>query len=356
MTESTLYEVEPLRAVIREIIGGFGSLEREARLVSDNLVRANLTGHDSHGVGMVPRYVQSYRAGQLRPNAELRVDKDAGPLLALDGRMGFGQSIGCDAMEMAIGRAKRHGICAMALSNAHHLGRIGEWAEMATAEGLVAIHFVNAISRPIVAPWGGTDARLGTNPFTVGVPIQDKEPLILDFATSMIAQGKARVAYNKGDKLAPGMMLDDKGQPTVDPVYGVKPPLGALLTLGEHKGFGLSLVCELLGGALAGGLSVNGPADGKPGITNGMLTILIDPAQLGSEGFHQFTEQTLAWVKASPPAAGTQGVQMAGEPERASTAKRTANGIPVDAQTWSDILDAGAALGLDRERLQERMG
>lgn len=343
---------EPLRAAVREVVRGFGSDAREVDLVSENLVRANLYGHDSHGVGMLPRYVEAYLEGSLKPNAQPQVRIDHGPMLALDGQTGFGQSVGHAAMAMGIERAREHGTCVMALGNAHHLGRIGEWAEMAVDAGLVSIHFVNVISRPLVAAWGGRDARLGTNPFAIGIPIKGRGPFILDLATSVIAQGKARVAHNKGMPLAPGQLLDHEGRPTTNPAHAVVGPLGALLPFGEHKGFGLALACEILGGALAGGLAVHGPDEGKKRVLNGMLTVLIEPERLGD--VEAFAEQTLAcldWITASPPQDGVERVLLAGEPERRSCAERQAHGIPVDGATWSAILAAADKLGIEPGRL-----
>ena len=356
MTDPLLFKPESLRAVVREIMPGFGSSERECELVADNLVRANLTGHDSHGVGMLPRYARAFNEGGLQPNSTIKISQDSGMMLGLDGQKGFGQAVGYEAMQLGLERVREHGVCIMALANAHHLGRIGEWAEMAVAAGFVSVHFVNVISRPIVAPWGGSDARYGTNPFTVGIPLPSGQPFILDFATSVIAQGKTRVAYNKGVPLKPGQMLDNLGRPTTDPVYGVKSPPGALLPFGEHKGFGLAMACELLGGALAGGMATNAPADGKQRIINGMLTMLIDPARIADmEVFEQQARQTLEWITASAPQPGVDKVQLAGDAERRMTAERTAKGIPVDPHTWEEILQAAESLGVSTEQVKRHL-
>ncbi|MFC3340358.1 malate/lactate/ureidoglycolate dehydrogenase [Paracandidimonas soli] len=357
MKNHHLFEAALLRSAVHEVIRGFGCDEEQCALIADNLVRANLTGHDSHGVGMLPRYARAYREGSLQPKASLQQTKDAGILLTLDGQMGFGQSIGRQAMDLAISRTREHGACIMALGNTHHLGRIGEWAEMAVEHGLVSIHFVNVISRPIVAPWGGSDARYGTNPFAIGIPLRSGDRFILDFATSIIAQGKTRVAYNRGASLKPGQMLDDRGQPTTDPVYGVLNPLGALLPFGEHKGFGLAMACELLGGALAGGWSVNGPADGKQRVVNGMLSILFDPSKIAQpENFEEYAQRTIAWIKASPPQPEIDRIVLAGETERDICRERTHNGIPVDTQTWQDILQSASELGVDSQRINRCAG
>jgi hydroxycarboxylate dehydrogenase B len=340
--------LERLRAAVCDLLMGFGSSPHEIELVADNLLQANLTGHDSHGIGMLPRYANAYLEGGLVPNAHVKSTLDSGTLLALDGGAGFGQVIGHEAMLLGIERAQRHGSCVMALANSHHLCRIGAWAEMAVAQGLVSVHFVNVVARPIVAPWGGRDARFGTNPFAVGIPVPGREPVILDLATSVIAQGKTRVAHNKGERLPPGLLLDNHGEPTTDPKFGVVEPVGALRTFGEHKGFGLALVCELLGGALAGGLATQGKGDSRQRVLNGMLTILFDPARLGNgEVFGPQMTAFLDWVRASPPQQGTDRVLVAGEPERAMRKRRLAEGIPVDATTWAELRAATAKLGRD---------
>jgi hydroxycarboxylate dehydrogenase B len=350
-------QVEPLRAAVHELMRGFGSAQREIELVTDNLIQANLTGHDSHGIGMLPRYANAFLEGGLTANAHVTTKLDSATLLALDGNAGFGQVIGHEAMELGIARAKAHGSCIVALANSHHLCRIGAWAEMAVAQGLVSMHFVNVISRPIVAPWGGRDARFGTNPFAVGIPVAGREPVILDLATSVVAQGKTRVAHNKGERLAPGQLLDDQGEPTTDPKFGVVEPIGALRTFGEHKGFGLALVCELLGGALAGGLAVHGPSDGRQRVLNGMLTVLFDPARLGDSALCSSEMRAfLDWVVASKPQAGTERVRVAGEPERESRARRSAQGIPVDATTWIELLAAADKLGRDPAQVNRLAG
>ena len=352
-----VFRKDSLEKAIEAMVLAGGSEPREARLVAENLVMANLTGHDSHGIGMLPRYANAFLEGGLKANAHVKTKLDSGTLLALDGDAGFGQVIGFEAMELGIARAKAQGSCIVALANSHHLCRIGAWAEMAVEQGLVSVHFVNVIARPVVAPWGGRDARFGTNPFAVGIPVAGRAPVILDLATSVIAQGKTRVAHNKGERLAPGQLLDDRGEPTTDPRYGVVEPFGALRTFGEHKGFGLALVCELLGGALAGGLALHGPADAKQRVLNGMLTMLFDPNRLGDAAvFGREMQAFLDWVVESPPQAGTDRVRVAGEPEREARARRLAQGIPVDATTWAELLAAAAKLGRDPARVNALAG
>jgi hydroxycarboxylate dehydrogenase B len=321
--------------------------------VAENLVMANLSGHDSHGVGMMPRYVEALLEGGLHANRKPEVKVDAGALLVLDGRAGYGQSIGREAISMAIARAKQHGTSITALGNSHHLGRIGHWAEMAVAEGLVSMHFVNVRSFVRVAPFGGADRRFGTNPVCIGIPLPGEAPFVLDMATSAVAQGKLRVAHNKRARIPAGWLIDDRGNPTDDPRFGVVPPLGAMLCFGEHKGYGLAVACELLGGALTGGGADAYENKTQRRVLNGMLSILIDPARLGTqEAFRKDAREFLAWLRASRPAPGGDRVRIAGEPERETRAQRLKQGIPVDDETWKEILAAGAKLKLPAEKLE----
>jgi uncharacterized oxidoreductase len=350
-------KADKLTEVVRSIVKAGGSTDREAELVSTNLVEANLKGHDSHGVGMIPRYIESMKEGGLTVNAHVSVVMDAGVMLTLDGNQGYGQVMGYEAMELGAERARRNGVCVLGLSNAHHIGRIGHWAEQCIGHGLVSIHFVNVRSRPIVAPFGGSDARHGTNPFCVGIPRPGKDAIVLDFATSMIAQGKTRVAHNKRVELAPGTIIDNEGRPTVNPRYTVIPPFGAILPFGEHKGSGLALVCELLGGAMSGGKTWVGPADNRRQVINGMFSILVDPQKMGTgENLAREMEAYVAWHTASPPVPGVDHVKIAGEPERQWKKQRLAEGVPVDPNTWEEIIGAGAKVGLDQAQLEKIAG
>lgn len=335
---------------IANIVQAMGSSDSEAKTVAHNLVLSNLKGHDSHGVGMIPRYVEAFLEGSLKLNQGVKVNSDLGSLLVLDAQQGYGQVAGEEAMRMGIERAERHGSCIVSLANAHHLGRIGHFAEIAALHGLVSIHLVNVLSSPVVAVWGGADGRHGTNPFSVGVPLKQQTPFILDFATSRVAQGKMRVAHNQGKKVPGGFLLDPQGRPTQDPSVVVKPnadgKMGALMPFGEHKGSGLAIACELIGGALTG----SGTWKPKPmksrAIWNGMLSILINPQQTSTqEQFDAEVASFIQWVKESPKA-DEDPVQIAGEPEQQKMQMRMQQGIAIDEQTWSDIVEAAKRFGV----------
>ena len=354
MTQAHVISAHDLRQRCERILRAAGSQADEARTVAANLVLANLSGHDSHGVGMLPRYIEAVLEGGLKPNTGVRVALDTGTLLGLDGQCGYGQVVGEQAMRLGIERARAHGSCIMTLAQAHHLGRIGHWAEMAVEAGLVSLHFVNVAANPAVAPWGGADGRFGTNPCCIGIPVAGQPPFLLDFATSRVAQGKMRVAHNEGRAVDPGYVIDPDGQPTTDPGVVVVPQapgargnlFGALLTFGEHKGYGLAAACELLGGALTGMGTWHRAYGGERAVYNGMLTILIDPARLGArETFEREAVAFVDWLRQAPPAQGVDAVQVAGDPERAARVRREREGIRIDAGTWAQFEAAAAKVG-----------
>lgn len=336
-----------LEAIVRAIFASLGSSDREAGLIARHLVEANLRGHDSHGIGMIPAYVTNGRAGDMVVNNRLETVLDTGTLLICDGGQGAGQVMAHDAMALGIERAREHGSCIMGLRNSHHIGRIGHWAEQSVAAGMVSIHFVNVVSEPSVVPFGGTRPRMGTNPFAIGVPRPGADPIVLDFATSRWAVGKMRVAFNKDESIPEGYLLDAEGRPTTNPGDLFASPPGGLLTFGEHKGWGMSLACELLGAALTGGKSQTGPR-ASPTILNSMLAVILDPEKLGTSGaFAESLENVVRWVQ-SENGSGAH-VRLAGDPERETRARRLAEGIPVDPSTWEFVLAAGEQAGLTRD-------
>jgi hydroxycarboxylate dehydrogenase B len=348
-----LIPASALRRTVHVICRAAGCDDKEATLVAEQLIEANLQGHDSHGIGMLPQYIQNVRKGTLKPNQHIKILSDRGSILSIDGQWGFGQTIGTEAMAAGIAKARDTGMALVALRNSHHLGRIGTWAEQCLKANFVSMHFVNVIgSPPRVAPYGGSDARFGTNPVCIGVPAGEGAPVVLDLATSRIAMGKARVAKNKGEQVKDGCLIDWQGNPTREPKVVFDPPIGALLPFGDHKGSGFALICELLGAALTGGITIPPGREQPSAIINNMLSIIVDPGALGSAAsFRAEVERVKEWVKASPPAPGTKAVMVAGEPERAMRARRMAEGIPVDAETWREIVEAAQTVGVERSAL-----
>lgn len=344
---------ETLHAIARAVLVAAGSDEREATIVADHLVEANLLGHDSHGVGVLPTYVRNRRRGGTRANRRPIVVRDDGPFLVVDGDRGFGHVVAREATDLAIAKARRHGVSVLAVRNACHMGRIGTYGEQCAAAGLVSFHYVNGIGHePWLAPHGGTQARFSTNPICMAFPATDANPaVILDFATSRMSGGKIRVWRNQGRELPDGVLLDRRGQPTVDPSVMDATPLGALLPFGEHKGSGLGLFCELLAGGVAGlTLQPEHPRDGV-GINN-MLAVLIDPGRLCErDRFGREVDAMLAYVRQTPAIDPARPVMVAGEPELREKAERLVRGVPIDDATWRQVEGAAAEVGLDLRTL-----
>jgi hydroxycarboxylate dehydrogenase B len=343
-----------LRAVVAEICRRAGGAADDADIVASHLVLANLYGHDSHGVGMLPRYVEAIAAGKLAPRAHAEVVKDDGAILVVDGQRGFGQVVAREATLRGIERARETGICLLALRNAFHIGRIGTYGEMCADAGMISVHFVNVVGhRPLVAPFGGSDARFATNPFCCALPaVAGKPPIILDFATSLVALGKVRVALNSGKLVDEGLLIDHAGRPTTDPAAMFGERTGAIRAMGLHKGSGLAVVCELLAGALTGGGTIQPETPRDDSVINNMLTFIVDPSSLVTADYlRREIAAMVDYVKASPPADPAAPVLVAGEPERLTDAIRRRDGIPVDDITWEQILAAGESVGLARAAL-----
>ena len=334
-----------LEQLVRDIFTAAGSHHHEAERIAHYLVEANLVGHDSHGVIQVSRYVERVRAGLLVPNQTVEIVSENEVLAVLDGRLGFGQLIGEEAMRIALDKCAKFGLSLVTLRNAGHLGRIGDWAEMAAREGKVAILFVNTSGGGIlVAPHGGTERRLSANPIAAGVPVPGGPPIILDISTCTIAEGKIRVAANKGTNIPEGCLLDGQGRPTTDPQAFYASPPGAILPLGGHKGFALGVIVEVLAGALSGG-SCSRP--GTKAVSNNLLAIVIDPPRLRARaGFDQDLADFTAWVKSARTVAPDGEILMPGEPEHRSRIERLRNGIPLDATTWKQLESVAQSLGI----------
>jgi hydroxycarboxylate dehydrogenase B len=343
-----------LRAVISLIVRRMGSDETETREVADHLVRANLAGHDSHGVGMLPAYVRLLQDGLLVPNQTLETVLDFGALLVLDARRGFGQRVAAEAVRRAIGRARDLGACVLGLRNSSHIGRAGTYGELAAGEGMAFIGYVNVSDhRDVAAPWGCGEARLGTNPFVTAVPSGDG-PVLLDMATTTIAAGKARVARNKGVPVPDDCLIDPEGHPTNDPAGFIDERTGALLTFGRHKGSGLAVMCEIMAGAVAGGMRAGESYQG--GILNSMFAVVIDLSRLGDRGeIVASVEATKAHIRSARLAPGFEQILLPGEPERRAASER-ADGIPVDERTWEQVREAAAKLGITDGELERANG
>jgi len=350
-----LISADQLTKLVESIFTSQGAAPAFAHEVAAHLVAANLKGHDSHGVGMTPAYVNNIRAGLLKVDAEASVIKDNGAVMVIDGQFGFGQVVGRQAMDLLIERVKSTGVVCAGVRNCHHLGRIGTYAEQCAEAGLVSIHMVNVVGHePQVSPWGGRDRRMTTNPFTCAVPRHQEDPVVLDMATSAVALGKVRVAYNAGKEVPAGALVDHEGTPTTNPAVMYEKPFGALGPFGQHKGYGLAVMCELLGGALAGEWTAQPENHRSHHIVNHMFTCVVDPAAFGGlDKFHHEVTAMVDYLHSATPAKGVDKVRVPGEPERESMAQRLADGIPVDETTWSAVLGAAQVAGMSEADLAD---
>ena len=339
-----------LHAFAMAICRADGSSDEEARLVADHLVLANLFGHDSHGVGMIPHYIQNTGVGACVRNHHAKISRDNGAVIVIDGGAGYGQVIAKEAMDIGIDRARKHGVCVVGLTNAHHIGRIGHWGEQCARAGMVSTHWVNVHGhKSMVAPFGGAEPRFTTNPYCTAVPRKGKEPVVLDFATSQVAAGTVR-AYNKKVQMEEGLLIDAAGNASTDPGVLYEPPFGAILPFGMHKGGGLAVICDLLAGALTGGRTHSPRTIKKQGhdIINNMLSIIIDPDSMGgTEVFEEEVETFVTWVKSAKPQPGVAEVLTPGEPERARRIDREKNGVPIDGTTWQQLVDTARKVRLN---------
>ncbi|MEC9368055.1 MAG: malate/lactate/ureidoglycolate dehydrogenase [Pseudomonadota bacterium] len=360
---TVLIEAKGLEAFVRDIFVAAGCSGAEAQRVAVNLVDSNLTGHDSHGVIHTPRYVIWLTEGKLFADREVSTLQESDSLLVLDGNYGLGQTVGPVAVERGIAKAKASGLCVVALRHAGHLGRIGLWAEMAAEAGQVSIHFVNVAGSVLVAPFGGVDRRMSTAPVAIGMPTDGKGPVILDFATSLVAEGKVLVAAKGGKSLPDDALIGPDGTRSGDPalLYGDADPArtpdqrkgpGAIRAMGEHKGSGLALMCELLAGALTGS-GCTGP--GFPRVYNGMLSIYMSAERFGTEDFcASEARRYVDFVKSSRPEEADGEVLVPGEPERRYRAERLKYGVPLADDAWASIAATAESMGVKAPAVGKR--
>lgn len=349
-SNDTRLPAEALLTFCQAVLESVGTRADDARRVASQLVDANLAGHDSHGAGLLPAYAKHAREGLVTLDAEPEITTDAGAILRIDAKGGWGRPSGDFAMARGVERAEESGSAIVGLANAHHLGRIGAYGEIAAQAGLISIHFVNVTDHdPMVAPYRGSDARFGTNPVCIAFPpTPSRAMFLLDMATSRIALGKARVAANRGDRVAFGAIIDADGMPTDDPSgfkgFELK---GALAPLGDHKGYGLAFAAELLAGVLTGGGTIQPGNARRGGIRNQMLSILLKPEAFGDpDAMDAEMDAMMAYALASPPADWDSPVLMPGDPERALRAKRAQTGIPFDPVTLGEMNKAAEAVGI----------
>jgi uncharacterized oxidoreductase len=338
---------ETLTDFAAALLRGAGVPDDEAQTVAASLVGANLRGHDSHGVMRVPQYVGFFETGQYRAGVDLLVERETPALVVCDAQWGFGQVQAHRLLDRVIPKARALGVAAGSARDCGHIGRLGEYAERAAGLGLLLIATANnGGSSPRVAPPGGTEPRLATNPLCAGFPT-DAEPVVLDFGTSVVAEGKVRVHYINRTPVPEGWLLDAEGRPTADPAVLYEPPLGSIRPMGggqSFKGFGLGLLIDVLSSGLAGGRCAHpgsGPARG-----NNVFFLLLDPDLFaGRDDLVREASGLVRYVRETPRAPGVEAITLPGDPERATLARRAAHGVPLEDAHWQKLVELARRLG-----------
>ena len=330
-----------------ELFQAAGVDKNHAKIVAESLVEANLRGHDSHGVMRIPFYIGKIEDGTLHHQAHLTIESESASSLVCDGGWGLGQVLSQDLMRLLIAKCETSAIACGTLRRTCHIGRLGEYAEMATANGLTAIVIANnhgAGQR--VAPVGGTRPRLGTNPICIGVPGGTDGPFIFDIGTSSTAEGKVRVKKIAGQPVPLGWILDPDGQPTTDPNQLYGDPPGTILPLGgdqAYKGFGLAFMIEMLAGGFSGGQcsTPNPPAP----LGNCVMFWVMNPDFFGgAEHLRAEVGKLETYVRSVPLMEGIEHVTLPGDPERRTRQQRHADGIPLDDGNWKALTDLAQRL------------
>jgi uncharacterized oxidoreductase len=339
-----------LTEFVTSILVAVGVPRDDAAVVASGLVGANLRGHDSHGVMRLVQYIGFIERGEIRIGVALQVERETPAVVVCNGQWGLGQVQAHRLLEVVLPKARALGVAVGAARDCGHIGRLGEYAERAVEQGILLMATVNNCGAwQRVAPPGGLEPRLSTNPFCAAIPTADPDaPIVADFGTSVVAEGKVRAYYISGQKVPEGWLLDHQGRPTTDPATLYEPPLGTILPMGgaqSYKGFGLGLILELWAGGLSGGrCSQPGP---RPIGGNNIVFVALDPAHFTApETLLEKATLLAEYVRATPRAAGVDAILLPGDPERITLQERSALGIPLDGNHWKKLAELGARLGV----------
>lgn len=322
-----------------EIFQAVGTPDDLAEEVAASLVLSNLLGHDSHGVLRIPSYLEHVDKGIIVPSARPVLVLDTATTATVDGQWAFGQVTAHMATEVAINKAREHRVAAVALTRCNHIGRLGEYTEMAARAGMVGIMIGATHGADSVAPYGGAARALSTNPISFSVP-SSEEPVVADLATSAAAEGKLRLARANGQQLPPGILLDKRGCPSTDPddYYAG----GMLLPAGGHKGYVLGVLADLIGKYLAG---ADDYFTGNITWANVLIVIKIEAFRPLRE-FTKRVDTRTREIKATPPAPGFEEVMLPGEPELRTLRERTERGIPIPEGTVTALSEVARRLNV----------
>jgi hydroxycarboxylate dehydrogenase B len=336
---------DKLGPLVEQILTATAVVQPIAERCAQHLVDANLAGVDSHGVMRLPDYVEMVQQGKMAREDCIEVVRDEQATALLDAHSTFGQMAAWKATEIAISKARQFGIGLVSTRNSAHIGRLGEYAEQMVKQNLIGFICCNLQGAgQRVAPWGGREGRLSTNPIAWGVPTGGN-PMIIDMSTAVSAEGKIRVKMRRGEELPPGWLLDRDGEPTTDPSLLYGPTPGAILTTGQHKGYGLSLVVEALAGALSGGGVSHADIMNVAQSAFSVIAIKIEVFNVLNQ-FTHMTDMLTAHVKNTRPIEPNGEILIPYEPEIRSRQARLANGIPIEEESWLRIANTANSLGV----------
>ena len=334
-----VFTAEVLAQTCLDVFRAMGISDTESEVVTCSMVDANLVGHDSHGIIHLPKYVHEIEESLIQPGAAIEVKRESPSMAALDGNWGFGPVIATHGMKLAIEKAKATDVSTITISRSNETGRLGGYVLIAAAENMIGILTVNDHGGgQNVAPYGGIEGRLSTNPLACAIPVEGREPIMLDMSTSVVAAGKVRVRRHRKEPAPEGWLIDAAGQPTtnVEDFYGSPP--GALLPFGgiaAQKGFGLSMVVDILSGALSGAgcTSQEGSRVG-----NGVFITVINIASfVDLPDFNAEVNRFIDYIKSSKRLPGVETIRIPGERGRVEQDKRKREGIFVEESTWEQI-------------------
>jgi LDH2 family malate/lactate/ureidoglycolate dehydrogenase len=355
MAAVTRVSPEELRALIERIFLAAGAPAADAATVAEVLVEADLRGVESHGSTRVAGYVSMIRRGLLNPTPDVRMLRDTPVTGMLEGDRAFGMVVAKRSMELAIEKARAHGVGCVTARNVTHTGLVGFYPMMAARAGLIGLAMNNGPA--ILPPFGGVTPTYATNPFAAAFPAGRREPIVLDMATSVVAGGKLRLAAKKGFDIPDTWALDRHGKPTTDPAEAIQH--GFMQWAGGYKGFGVATVVEVLGGVLSGGLfgtDVPPMKDfGREPLITSAFYLALDPERfMPLEEFRARIDRLVDQVKASEPASGVEEVLIAGEPEARCKVERLRDGIPLSAVVRDELREVARELAVGIEGLSLR--
>ena len=342
-----IFTADQLHTIAYRILNAAGLRADDADVVAGELKKANLAGHDSHGVIRLMQYVDYIDQGFAQPAAQVEVVTERPSFAVIDGHFAFGQIAAQRAVELGLEKTRAQGTATVVIRNCNHVGRLGSYSQQAAQAGFAAMMAVDAPGPGGVAPFGGIDRRLGTNPISMAVPWGDAQ-LVLDMTSSATAEGKLRVAFQKGESVPAGWIIDAAGHPTTEPADFYADPPGAILPLGGalgFKGFGLSVMIDMFAGILSGSGVCR---TDLPRGSNGVWMYFLDIAQfVPRDQFDALVDKYVAWIKSSRAMPGVEEILMPGEIEQNRQAQRESAGIAVADETWRQLSDLAERVGAD---------